>query len=68
VRNFVRMIGEEPAVDLLKELVVASIGPVTAEAAEQLGIRTTVMPAQYTQPALVDALVDYFGKQREKHP
>jgi len=68
VRNFVRMIGEEPAVDLLKELVVASIGPVTAEAAEQLGIRTTVMPAQYTQPALVDALVEYFGKQREKHP
>ena len=62
VRSFAKMLGEEPAADLLKDTVVASIGPVTAEAAEVLGIHTTVMPQQYTIPALVDALVDYFGK------
>ena len=45
--------------------VVASIGPVTAEAAQQLGIETTVMPARYTIPDLVDALVEYFGQERE---
>jgi uroporphyrinogen III methyltransferase/synthase len=62
VRNFVQILGEEPAVDLLRTTVVASIGPVTAEAAQQLGIETTVMPSTYTIPALVDALVEYFGR------
>lgn len=63
VRNFVRAIGEDAAADLLREVVVASIGPVTAEAATQHGIRTTVLPAQYTIPALVSAIADYFEKQ-----
>jgi len=61
VRNFVNMIGEDQAADLLKSTVVASIGPVTAEAAQQLGIRTTVMPRRYTIPDLVDALVEHFS-------
>jgi uroporphyrinogen-III synthase len=59
VRNFVKMLGEEPAADLLKDTIVASIGPVTAEAAQVLGISTTVMPAEYTIPALVQALVEH---------
>ena len=62
VRNFAKMLGEEPAADLLKDTVVASIGPVTAEAAQVLGISTTVMPAEYTIPALVQALVDHFKR------
>src|SRR5262245_43236504 len=61
VRNFVTMIGEEQAADLLKATVVASIGPVTAEAAQQLGLHTTVMPKRYTIPDLVDALVEHFS-------
>ena len=40
--------------------VVASIGPVTAEAAAQYDIQTTIMPAHYTIPALVDAIVEHF--------
>jgi uroporphyrinogen III methyltransferase/synthase len=60
VRNFVSMIGEEQATDLLKSTIVASIGPVTAEAAQQLGIQTAVMPSRYTIPDLVDALVEHF--------
>jgi uroporphyrinogen III methyltransferase/synthase len=60
VRSFVRMVGTEPASDLLRTIVVASIGPVTAEAAAQSNIRTTIMPAQYTVPALAAAIVDYF--------
>jgi uroporphyrinogen III methyltransferase/synthase len=60
VRNFVAMLGQEQAADLLQSTVVASIGPVTAEAAQQLGVTTTVMPERYTIPDLVDALVEYF--------
>ncbi len=64
VRNFVKMLGEEPAADLLKDTVVASIGPVTADAAQVLGIHTTVMPQQYTIPALVEALVEHFRNRK----
>ena len=60
VRNFVHVLGPEPAADLLRTTIVASIGPVTAEAAAQCNIHTTIMPAQYTIPALVDAIVRFY--------
>ena len=59
VRTFVRVIGEEQAADLLQQTTVACIGPVTAEAAAQLGIMTTIMPGEYTIPALVEAIVQH---------
>src|SRR5256885_495806 len=59
VRNFVRVLGAEPAADLLRTTAVASIGPVTAEAAAHFHIQTTIMPATYTIPALVDAIVKH---------
>ena len=68
VRNFAQIIGQEQAVDLLSTTIVASIGPVTAEAAQQLGIATTVMPARYTIPDLVNALVEYFHQKSETQP
>ena len=60
VRNFVRLLGDEPAADLLRTTVVACLGPVTAEAASQCQIHTAVMPTSYTIPALVKAIVEYF--------
>jgi uroporphyrinogen III methyltransferase/synthase len=62
VKNFAKIFGEEQVADLLRPIVVASIGPVTAEAAQQLGIETTIMPERYTIPDLVDALVEHFRK------
>jgi uroporphyrinogen III methyltransferase/synthase len=62
VRNFARSMGREQAADLLQQTTVACIGPVTAEAAAQLGIATTIMPQEYTVPALVDAIVKHFSK------
>jgi uroporphyrinogen III methyltransferase / synthase len=61
VRNFAQMYGREQAADLLRTTTVASIGPVTAEAAQQLDITTSVMPERYTIPDLVDALVAHFA-------
>jgi uroporphyrinogen III methyltransferase/synthase len=58
VRHFVKLIGEEQATDLLAGTLVASIGPVTAEAAQQMGIETKIMPKEYTVPALVQAIVE----------
>ncbi len=62
VRNFVRLYGVEPVADLLQAVAIASIGPVTAEAAQQCGIHTTIMPAEYTIPGLVRAIVEYFER------
>jgi uroporphyrinogen III methyltransferase / synthase len=61
VRNFVRVLGAEPAADLLATIEVAAIGPVTAEAAAHHNIRTTIAPQSYTIPALVDAIVRHFS-------
>ncbi len=61
VRHFVRLYGVDPVADLLQSVAIASIGPVTAEAAQQCGIRTTIMPSEYTIPGLVRAIVEHFA-------
>jgi uroporphyrinogen III methyltransferase/synthase len=61
VRNFVSILGQDQAADLLRGTVVACIGPVTAEAARQLDLSPTVLPGRYTIPHLVDALVEHFA-------
>jgi uroporphyrinogen III methyltransferase/synthase len=60
VKNFVQIFGADQSPDLLNATKVASIGPVTAEAAEQYGIKTAIMPKEYTIPALVQAIVEHF--------
>lgn len=64
VRNFARIYGQEQASDLLKNTAVAVIGPVTADAARQLGIPVTIQPASYTIAALVDAIAAHFAEAK----
>lgn len=59
VRYFLELVGPEAA-ELLREVVVASIGPITAETASRYGIATQVMPERYTIPGLVEALIRHF--------
>jgi uroporphyrinogen III methyltransferase/synthase len=66
VGNYVEMLGLEDARELTAGIPVASIGPITAEKAKSLGIETAVMPAEYTIPALVQALVEFF-QRRDRH-
>jgi len=61
VRALVDLYGAEPMADLLAQVTVASIGPVTAEAAERYGIRSAIVPAEWTIGGLVDAIVHYYG-------
>jgi uroporphyrinogen III methyltransferase/synthase len=62
-RNFAELFSDEERRDLLAGVTVASIGPITAATAEEYGLATDVMPAEYTIPALTRALVDYFQRQ-----
>lgn len=68
VRNFVKVYGSDQAVDLLNRTVVATIGPVTAEAARQLGIAVTIQPATYTVEGLVEAIAAHFAASRHTEP
>ena len=67
VRSAVQSLGAERAIDLLRTTVVAAIGPVTACAAQELGIETTVMPSTYTTGALAQALADHFTGMPAAH-
>ena len=64
VKNFTSIYGVEQATDLLKNTVVAAIGPVTADAVIQLGIPVAVTPAVSTVPALVDAIAAHVSRSR----
>jgi uroporphyrinogen-III synthase len=51
--------GADAAADLLHTTSVAAIGPVTAEAAAQLGIECSIVPSHYTIEALCAAIVKH---------
>jgi uroporphyrinogen III methyltransferase/synthase len=46
-------------VTLLRDVIIACIGPVTAEAARQLGLNVDVTSCDYTVPGLVEALREH---------
>jgi uroporphyrinogen-III synthase len=48
--------------------MVATIGPVTADAAVRYGITPQVTPATSTMPGLVDALVAEFTRRASTGP
>jgi uroporphyrinogen III methyltransferase/synthase len=59
VTHFLELAGDELP-SLLAGVVVASIGPITAETAARHGIASHIIPASFTIPALTEAVVRYF--------
>lgn len=62
VHNFAALIGKERAKDLLKDAVVACIGPITANTAREYGIEPTVVAEDHTIAGLVSAVVDHISR------
>ena len=62
VRVFASLIGQEQVADLLNTTTVAAIGPVTAAAATELGIKATLVPVDYTVDGLLATLVAHFQR------
>jgi uroporphyrinogen III methyltransferase/synthase len=63
VNNFVEMVGKSEYKTLMNGVTVACIGPVTAKTAAEYGMNVDIMPKDYTIPALVDAMVEYYKKK-----
>jgi uroporphyrinogen III methyltransferase/synthase len=68
LRRFATLIGEDQATDLLNTTLVAAIGPVTAAAAVEMGIRTPLVPAAFTVDGLVQLLTEHFREQPVGQP
>jgi uroporphyrinogen III methyltransferase/synthase len=63
VHNFIEILGQKEYKILIDGVSVACIGPVTAKTAEEYGMKIDIMPKEYTIPAFVDAMVEYFKKK-----
>ncbi len=61
VRGFVALLGPEAVRGLLKDVVLAAIGPITAATIAEYGLEARVMPREYTVPALADAVAAHFS-------
>jgi uroporphyrinogen III methyltransferase / synthase len=60
VQNLAAMLGDELMFDLLKGVIVASIGPITSKSCRDLGLKVDIEPAAYTLDALTEALEAHF--------
>jgi uroporphyrinogen III methyltransferase/synthase len=45
--------------------VIACIGPVTAQTAREMGLTVDIEAKEFTIPALVDALIQYFSTKEQ---
>ena len=62
VTNFGRLFAGQPLAEVLREVAVGCIGPITAGTAREHGLRVDVEPANYTVPAFAAAIEQYFIK------
>lgn len=56
--NFVDIIGED-ATEILKDVTIGVIGPVTARAIEKAGLKVSIMPKEATIKAMVDEIIQW---------
>jgi uroporphyrinogen III methyltransferase/synthase len=59
--NFVDIMGED-AIDTLRDITIAVIGPVTANAIEKAGLKVSIMPKEATIKAMVDEIIKWATK------
>ncbi len=57
-KNFLEIMGESPEV-LLKDVIIAAIGPVTRNTIEKTGLKVHVMPDRATVEDMVNAIIEY---------
>jgi uroporphyrinogen-III synthase len=50
---------------LLKSVVIACIGPITAKTVEEYGLTVSIVPSENTIPALADALAAFYGSREQ---
>jgi uroporphyrinogen III methyltransferase/synthase len=64
VTNFAKMLPEGRLSELMKDVRIASIGPITSETASGLGLKPDIEAEVYTIPGLCDAILKYYSAER----
>jgi uroporphyrinogen III methyltransferase/synthase len=62
--NFIEIIGSE-AYALLKDVIIAVIGPVTAKAVEKAGLKVAIMPEEPTIEAMVAEIIQKTARAKQ---
>ena len=60
--NYMEIMGKD-AIDLLKDVTITVIGPVTAKAVEKAGLKVSIMPEEATVDAMVKAIINRVSKK-----
>ncbi len=63
VSNFMSLLESKDAQSLLKDVVVASIGPITSDTARSFGIEPDIEADQFTIQGLTEALLTHYGEK-----
>jgi uroporphyrinogen III methyltransferase / synthase len=64
--NLGKMVSPQSLPDVLKNLSIACIGPITAATASKSGLRVSVMPLRFDLPALVESIEQFFANQSKR--
>jgi len=62
VKNFAAVLPEAEITDIMKNVTVACIGPITADTAKELGLKTDICADTYTIPGLTEAILNFYLK------
>jgi len=60
VKNLKKLLPPDRFKDLIRDVTVACIGPITAGTAESLGFNVHIVAEEYTIPGLYKALIDFY--------
>lgn len=65
VTNFALAFETNDLSKILADIKVACIGEITSTTAAEFGLKTDILPHEYTINALTNAIVEYFSKQKK---
>ncbi len=65
VKSFFNLFTKKEINYYFNKIRIASIGPVTAKAIEEFGIKADIVPKEYNIKGMVKAIKDYFKKESE---
>jgi uroporphyrinogen III methyltransferase/synthase len=61
-RNFKALLPEDRYEELMKGVLVASIGPITSDTARELGFKVDIEAEEFTIPGLCDAILRHYAQ------
>jgi uroporphyrinogen III methyltransferase/synthase len=67
VKNFKALLPADKFSRLIEGIVVASIGPITADTAKDLGFEVHITAESFTIPGLCEAILQYFQQESKRY-